>query len=43
MRRAGGNLTKACAELQISRQRAYRLLDGASVKDFLEQNNGEAP
>jgi transcriptional regulator with PAS, ATPase and Fis domain len=43
LRRAGGNLTKACAELQISRQRAYRLLDGASVKDFMEQNKGEGP
>jgi transcriptional regulator with PAS, ATPase and Fis domain len=43
LRRAGGNLTKACAELQISRQRAYRLLDGASVKDFLEQNESDRP
>lgn len=43
LRRAGGNLTKACGELQISRQRAYRLLDGASVKDFLERNKGENP
>ena len=40
LRRAGGNLTKACAELQISRQRAYRLLDGVSVKDFMAQNEG---
>ncbi|HWO08235.1 MAG TPA: sigma 54-interacting transcriptional regulator [Polyangiaceae bacterium] len=38
LRRASGNLTKACAELQISRQRAYRLLDGVSVKDFLARN-----
>ncbi|MEY4545969.1 MAG: hypothetical protein RL685_2164 [Pseudomonadota bacterium] len=35
LRRHAGNLTKACAELNISRQRAYRLLDGVSVKEFL--------
>ena len=35
LRRAGGNLSKACASLNISRQRAYRLLDGVSVKDLL--------
>jgi transcriptional regulator of acetoin/glycerol metabolism len=39
--RANGNLSKACAELQISRQRAYRLLDGVSVKDFLAQHAAE--
>jgi transcriptional regulator of acetoin/glycerol metabolism len=38
LRRSNGNLSKACAELQISRQRAYRLLDGVSVKDFLAQH-----
>jgi len=38
LRRSNGNLSKACTELQISRQRAYRLLDGVSVKDFLAQH-----
>ena len=41
LRRHGGNLTKACAELSISRQRAYRLLDGESVKDFLARHAEE--
>lgn len=35
LRRHGGNLSKACAELNISRQRAYRLLDGVPVKEFM--------
>jgi transcriptional regulator of acetoin/glycerol metabolism len=39
--RAQGNLTKACAELQISRQRAYRLMDGATVKDVMAQHPDE--
>jgi hypothetical protein len=43
LRRHGGNLTKACAELNISRQRAYRLLDGVSVKDFLARQEPSAP
>ena len=29
---------KACAELNISRQRAYRLLDGVSVKDLMARS-----
>ena len=41
LRRAGGNLTKACSEIEISRQRAYRLLDGVSVKDFMAQGKDE--
>jgi transcriptional regulator with PAS, ATPase and Fis domain len=35
LERTGGNLSRACSELQISRQRAYRLLDGVSVKEFM--------
>lgn len=31
----GGNLSRACAEMNISRQRAYRLLDGVSVADLI--------
>lgn len=31
----GGNLSRACAEVGISRQRAYRLLEGKSVSEFL--------
>jgi transcriptional regulator with PAS, ATPase and Fis domain len=41
LRRHGGNLSKACAELNISRQRAYRLLDGVSVKDFMARQESE--
>jgi transcriptional regulator with PAS, ATPase and Fis domain len=41
LRRAKGNLSKACAELNISRQRAYRLLDGMSVKDFMARSADE--
>lgn len=35
-----GNLTQACGELGISRQRGYRLLNGVSVKDFMAQAAG---
>jgi len=39
LRLASGNLSKACAAIGISRQRAYRLLDGVSVKEFMERGN----
>jgi transcriptional regulator with PAS, ATPase and Fis domain len=35
----GSNLSRACAELGISRQRAYRLLAGKSVADFLDESS----
>lgn len=35
LRENGANLSRACAELKISRQRAYRLLAGQSVQEFL--------
>lgn len=35
LRNTGGNLTKACQQLKISRPRAYRLLGDTSVRDFL--------
>ena len=35
LRENGGNLSRACKELEISRQRAYRLLAGQSVQEFL--------
>jgi transcriptional regulator with PAS, ATPase and Fis domain len=35
LRENGANLSRACAELKISRQRAYRLLAGKSVQQFL--------
>ncbi len=35
LRENGANLSRACAELKISRQRAYRLLGGKSVQEFL--------
>ncbi len=35
----GGNLSRACAELGISRQRAYRLLAGKSVREFLAESS----
>jgi transcriptional regulator with PAS, ATPase and Fis domain len=41
LRRHGGNLSKACAELNISRQRAYRLLDGEQVKEFMARLDKE--
>jgi transcriptional regulator with PAS, ATPase and Fis domain len=37
LERHGGNLSRACTELRISRQRAYRLLDGQSPKAVLDQ------
>jgi DNA-binding NtrC family response regulator len=37
LRRSNGNLSKACAAIGISRQRAYRLLDGVSVKEFMDK------
>jgi transcriptional regulator of acetoin/glycerol metabolism len=37
LKKHDGNLTQACSELGISRQRAYRLLNGVSVKDFMAQ------
>ncbi len=37
LRRANGNLSKACSAIGISRQRAYRLLDGMSVKEFMQE------
>jgi transcriptional regulator of acetoin/glycerol metabolism len=35
LRENGANLSRACAALEISRQRAYRLLAGQSVQEFL--------
>jgi hypothetical protein len=35
LRENGANLSRACKELEISRQRAYRLLAGKSVQEFL--------
>jgi DNA-binding NtrC family response regulator len=35
LHQARGNITRACAELGISRARAYRLLDGQSVERLL--------
>jgi len=35
LRRNGANLSRACDELGISRQRAYRLLEGRSVRELL--------
>jgi transcriptional regulator of acetoin/glycerol metabolism len=37
LRLNGANLSRACAELGISRQRAYRLLDGRSVRELLAE------
>jgi transcriptional regulator of acetoin/glycerol metabolism len=37
LRRSNGNLSKACTAIGISRQRAYRLLDGVSVKEFMKK------
>ena len=37
LRHNGANLSRACAELGISRQRAYRLLEGRSVRELLAE------
>jgi transcriptional regulator with AAA-type ATPase domain len=37
LRQNGANLRRACAELGISRQRAYRLLEGRSVRELLSE------
>jgi transcriptional regulator of acetoin/glycerol metabolism len=37
LRQNGANLSRACAELGISRQRAYRLLEGRSVRELLAE------
>jgi transcriptional regulator with GAF, ATPase, and Fis domain len=39
LRRSNGNLSKACAAIGISRQRAYRLLDGVTVKELMEEKS----
>lgn len=38
-----GNLSKACERMNISRQRAYRLLAGEPVKQFLARVQSETP
>jgi transcriptional regulator of acetoin/glycerol metabolism len=37
LERNGGNMRRACVELELSRGRAYRLLKGRSVEEFLAE------
>ncbi len=39
--KSGGNLSRACAQLGISRQRAYRMLGGTTVKEFMARHEAD--
>jgi len=43
LRQSAGNVSAAAASLGLSRQRAYRLLNGATVADFIAQESAGAP
>ena len=41
LRRTNGNVAKAAAELGLSRQRVYRLVDGRSIEEFMNEYGAE--